>query len=106
MDKSKSKYILTDKKLSQFCSTDKSESESIIVDEYYTEESESESVHKSINTNKIKNKIYETYQETLVIDNPVINGAIYFNLFECGENILNRIDATCERACMATSREK
>ena len=50
-DKSKSKEILADKKLSQFCSTDKSESEIVIVDESSTEDSESESVHKSINTN-------------------------------------------------------
>ena len=31
---------------------------------------------------------------------------IYFNLFECGKNILNGLDATCKRAYMATSRDK
>ena len=42
----------------------------------------------------------------MVTDNPVINEPIYFNLFECGKNILNRLDATCEQACMITSRYK
>ena len=30
----------------------------------------------------------------------------YFNLFKCGVNILNRIDVTYERVCMATSKYK
>ena len=38
---------------------DKGESESVIVDESYMEESESESVHKIINTNKEKYAIDE-----------------------------------------------
>ena len=29
-----------------------------------------------------------------------------FNIFKCGNNILNKLDATCERACMATLRDK
>ena len=31
---------------------------------------------------------------------------IYFNIFDCDKNILNRINATCERACMATAGDK
>ena len=31
---------------------------------------------------------------------------IYFNIFECGANILDRIDVTYERACMATPKDK
>ena len=42
----------------------------------------------------------------MVTDNPSINEPSYFNLFECGKNFLNNIDTTCERACMATSRDK
>ena len=38
-------------------------------------------------------------------DNLFINELSYFNLFECGKNILGMIDATCERVCMATSME-
>ena len=40
------------KNLSQVCSADESKSESVIVDESSTEESESEIFHKSINKNK------------------------------------------------------
>ena len=42
----------------------------------------------------------------MVTDNPVVKEPIYFNLFECGKNISNIIDATCKRACMASSRDK
>ena len=60
------------------------------------EESESESVEKNINTNKEKDSIDEKYhEEHLVTDNPVINRMSYFNLFECGKNILSRLDSTC-----------
>ena len=51
-DNRESKGILADEKWSQVCSKDKSESESVIVNESSTEERESESVHKSINTNR------------------------------------------------------
>ena len=30
----------------------------------------------------------------------------YFNIFECGRNLLDILDVTYERACMATPREK
>ena len=81
--------------------------ESVIVDEIFTEESESESVHKSININKEKDAIDETQdEEYLATHNPVINKPIYFNLFEWGKNILKNIDATCKQACMETSRAR
>ena len=61
---------------------------------------------KNINTNKEKYSIDEKYhEEHLVTDNPVINGMSYFNLFECGKNILNSLDAMFRRACMKTSKE-
>ena len=44
-------------------SIDESESESVIIDESSTEESEPESVHKSINKNKEKYTIDETQDE-------------------------------------------
>ena len=66
-------------------------------------ESESKSVHKSINTNKVEYEIDETEnEEPSVTDNPVINEPSYFKLFKWGKNFLKNIDATCERACMAT----
>ena len=51
LDESESKGFIADENLSQVCSTYESESESVIVDEISTEESESVSVQKSINTN-------------------------------------------------------
>ena len=59
LDKSKPNGIIADRKLSQVCSTDKSESERVIINESSTEESESKSVHKSINTNGVKYSIDE-----------------------------------------------
>ena len=106
-DKSKSKGIIEDKNLSQVCSTDKIEPGSIQKNESCKEERESESVQKSINTNKEKYAIDETEDdEILVTDNPVINEPRYFNLFLCGEIFLNNLDATCEIACMSTSKDK
>ena len=95
LDQSKSKQIPAVKNLSQVCSTEKDEPESIIVDESFTEEREPENAHKSINRNEEKYAIDETeHDETSLIDSPVINELSYFNLFECGKNILNRLDAT------------
>ena len=75
-----------DKTLSQIYSTNKSKSESVIVDASSTEESGSESFHKIINTNKEKDAIDEAeHEETLVTDNPVINGRRYFNVLKCGK---------------------
>ena len=45
------------------------------------------------------------HAEPTITDNPVINEPSYFNLFKCGKNILNRLDATRKRACMETSRD-
>ena len=85
----------------------KTKPESVIVNESYKKESESESVHKSINKNEEKYVIDETeHEEPLRIDNQVMNGPSYFSLFKCGKNLLNRLDARCKQACMATSRER
>ena len=59
--------------------------------------------NKSINTSKEKYSIDETEDEKpLVTDNPLINLLRYFNLFKCGKNFLNELNATCEQAYMAT----
>ena len=85
---------------------DESESEIVIVNEISTEDSESKIVHKIINTNELKDAIYETEdEERSVKDNSVINETIYFNLFECGKIFLNNLDAKFERACMETSND-
>ena len=41
------------------------------------------------------------YEESSVTDEVMS----YFNIVECRRNILNRLDATYERACMATQKE-
>ena len=94
-----------DETLSQVCSTNENESKSIIHDEISTEESVSWRVQKSINENKYA-KNEEEHEENLVTDNPVVKETIYFNIFECGKNILNRIEATCKWACMENSSDK
>ena len=63
LDKSKPKRIISNEKLLQGCYTDNIESEIVIANEGSTEESKSESVQKSINTNKEKYAIYETEDE-------------------------------------------
>ena len=52
LDKSKSKEITADEKLSQSCSRDKSKPERVIVNESSTEKRESESVQTSIKKTK------------------------------------------------------
>ena len=40
----------------------------------------------------------------MVIDNPVINEPSYLNLFYCGKNLLNKLNAMYRQACMLPSR--
>ena len=40
------------------------------------------------------------------MDNPVVKNPGFLNIFKCGENILNRLEATRKRACMSKSRDK
>ena len=52
MDESESEEFLVEETLSQVCSMEEDESKIIIVNESYTEESESEFVYKNINKGK------------------------------------------------------
>ena len=45
-------------------------------------------------------------KEPTVTDDPVVKEPIHFNIFSCGNNRLNKLDATCERAFMTTPRDK
>ena len=59
-----------------------------------------------LSTQEGKYKIDETYnEEPSVTDNPVINKPIHFKPFECGQNILNNINAMCGQAFMAISKD-
>ena len=91
------KEFLVNENLSQICYTDEEELRGIIAEKFSTEEDESEWVHK--NTNKQK---YSEYVEYLVTDEV----PSYFNIFECGRNLLNRLGVTYEQACMATKKDK
>ena len=75
----------------QICSKDEDESKGIIVDECSTGEDESECVHKNINKQKDANN--KEYYEGSSVTHELPR---YFNIFECGRNILNRIDVTYE----------
>ena len=100
-DESELKEFLLDKNILQIYSTDGDESKSIIVDKCSMDEDKQECVHKNIIKQKDAN-IEAEYEKTSVIDEV----PTYFNIFECGRNILNRLDVTYERACMATPKEE
>ena len=100
-DESELKYFLVDETLSQIYSTDKDESKVIIVNKCSTQEDKSKFVQKNINKQEDANNDTE-YEEYSVTDEVLI----YFNMFKCGRNILNGLDVTYERACMATTKEK
>ena len=46
------------------------------------------------------------HEEPTVTDDPVVKEPSYFDILECGKNILNRLDSTREKSCMATPRDK
>ena len=101
MNKRELKEFLVDKPLSHICSTDEEKSKCIIVDECSTKENESGCVHKNINKQKGTNNEAE-YEEYSVTDKL----PSYFKIFECGKNLLRRIDLTYERVCVFTQKEK
>ena len=90
---------------------DERESKRVIVNVCYSGKIESKIIHISVNTSEVKyakNESVNTrevkdannktnYEENLVMDNSAINAPIYFKLFKCGNNFLNKLDATCER---------
>ena len=54
-----------------------------------------------------KNAKNETeHEKTLVTNNPVVKEPRYFNIFECGKNVLNKLDAIHKGACMANYRDQ
>ena len=105
IDESESEEFLVDENSLQVCSTDTDESKMIIANESYTEESESECVHK--NTKKEKDTNNEAqYKEPTSTYDPVVKESRYFNIFKCENIFLNKHEATYERSCMATPKDK
>ena len=84
------------------------------------DKSKSKSVYISVNTSEVKdanNEIVNTSkvkyarnktkdEEPWVTDNSIINAPSCFKLFKCSKNVLNKIDASCEQACMENSKDK
>ena len=65
------------------------------------DEDELKCVHKNINKQKYANNEAEYKEYSVTHEVPS-----YFNIFECGRNILNILDVTYEQSCMATPRDK
>ena len=63
------------------------------------EEDESECFHK--NTKKDAKNETEYEESSFTHEVPR-----YFNIFDCGRNILKRLDVKYEQACMATTKDK
>ena len=96
-DKDKSKRIIVNEILSENCSTDVSTSKRNIVNETL---SQNNSVVVSEYTiTELKDKEYNEPSGTKEVKS-------YFNIFECGRNILDRLDVTYQQAFIATPQEK
>ena len=104
MDEDGSKGTIANKNLSRSCSTDEDESKCIIIDKCSTEDDESESRGIIVNnffTEEDKSEFVINKQNNA--NNEVTNYVpSYFNVFECGRKILDRLDMSYERACMST----
>ena len=49
------------------------------------------------NVNKEKDTKNEAeHEEPSVAYNPIVKEPMYYNIFECGKNLLNNIDTACE----------
>ena len=102
-----SKCIIVHETLSQNFSTEKGKSKQSIVNEtlsqnYSTDVEKLYSTEIGISEHtitKTKGTEYEEYLVTKEVPS-------YFNIFECGRNLLERLDMTYEQACMATPKEK
>ena len=74
----------------------------------------SESKRRIINKTLSKNNYVDIWEYTITkqknkeYKQPSVTKEVtsYFNIFECGKNILDRLDFTYEQACIATPKEK
>ena len=96
-DKDEQKEIIVHKTLSENNSKDVSESELNIVNKNVSQNN-SMNVPENIIT-KLKDK---EHKEPSVTDKVTI----YFNIYECGRNLLDRLEVTYQRAFMATPKDK
>ena len=92
-DEYKSKEIIVHKTLSDNLSMDVSESECNIVNETLSQKNSTD-----VPANVITRLKENEHKESSVIE----KGTSYFNIFECGRNLLDQLDVTYQRAFMAS----
>ena len=106
-EKDEWKRIIVHKGLSQSCSTNEDESKQSIVNKtlshkYCADVDKLCSTEKDISECTITEQKEEKYKES----KGTKEVPIYFNIFECGRNILDRLDVTYEQAFMVTPKDK
>ena len=108
MEESELKKFLVNKTLSQSCSTDEDEPKGIIVDECSTEDDESELKGIIINECSTEEEKSECVinKKKYAKNEVTYNMSSYFNIFECGRKLLNKLDVSHEQVCMATPRDE
>ena len=105
--KDKSKGIIVHETLLQSFSTDKDKSKGIIVNEYLSQSfSTDEDELCSTEEDKWECTITKQKYASNEVTYDVPNYFNAFNVFECGRKILDRLDVSYERACMATPKEE
>ena len=92
-DEDESKEIILHKPLSENLSMDVSKSECNIVHKTLSQNNSSD-----VPTNVITELKYDEHIEPSVSD----KGSSYFNIFECGRNLLDQLDVTYQREFMAS----
>ena len=92
-----SKHIIVHEGLSESCSTNERESKHRIANETWSQKNSADVSEYTITEQKDKE-----YKETSVTKKVTS----YFNIFECGRNLLDRLDVTYEQECMDTTKDK
>ena len=96
-DEDEPKQIIVHKTLSENSSLDVSKSECNIVNETLSQKNST--YVSEYTTTKLKDKEHKEPSETREVKR-------YFNIFECGRNLLDRLDVTYQWAFMATPHGK
>ena len=96
-DKDESKEIIVHGNLSENNSTEKSESERNIINKTLLQNNSAEIPENTIM--KLKDEEHKEHSVTDKVKS-------YFNIYECGRNILDRINIMYQPAFMATPKEK
>ena len=96
-DKDESKRVIVHESLLENCSTDGSKLKRNIVNKTLSQNNSANVSEYTIT--ELKDKDDKEPSVTKEVK-------IYFNIFECGRNILDRLDVTYQRAFMATPQDK